>query len=170
MVGMNCKNLEILKRNLMDPCEVERLEHMRRFVPHTYGEKTAIDIYGNADAHKIGRHMRQLKHLELRFSSMNDKDLLSSCRDGVWFDSLCLSWQSRYSWARLLQMEQWSPRRSYSRVIRATSPVVNSISVSFTIGLKVLTEILTFATAFESSNSRSSPISLPILQMSSSFQ
>ncbi|CAA7024201.1 unnamed protein product [Microthlaspi erraticum] len=64
---------------MMDPCEVERLEHTR-LVPHTYVEKTAIYIYGNADDHTIGRHMRQLKHLELRFSPMNDKGLSFLCK------------------------------------------------------------------------------------------
>ncbi|CAA7021670.1 unnamed protein product [Microthlaspi erraticum] len=63
MVGKNCNNLETLKRNKMDPSEVERLEHT-----------------GNVDVYTIVRHMRQLKHLELQFSTLTDIALDRLCK------------------------------------------------------------------------------------------
>ncbi|CAA7021669.1 unnamed protein product [Microthlaspi erraticum] len=81
MVAKNCKNLEILKRNMMDPCEVERLEYTR-FVPQNYLDNNPIDIYRNVDAHTIVKHMRHLnlKHLELRFSTLTDKAFDRLCK------------------------------------------------------------------------------------------
>jgi len=82
MVGNNCKNFEFLKRNMMDPWEVERLEHTRS-VPYTYLEDLSIMrtmTLGNVDVYTIVRHMRQLKHLELRFSTLTDIALDRLCK------------------------------------------------------------------------------------------
>ncbi|CAN8273397.1 unnamed protein product [Cochlearia groenlandica] len=76
IVGLNCKNIRILKRNLMDPLEVKRLEHTR-----LVKKPTVFLVYGNLDAHVIGRYMNQLKHLELRFSALDDKGLAMLCKE-----------------------------------------------------------------------------------------
>ncbi|CAH2077443.1 unnamed protein product [Thlaspi arvense] len=78
MLGKNCKNLEILKRNMMDPAEVVTTRFRSRFVPNTYLQATFFTL-GNFDARAIGRHLSQLKHLELRFSTMTDIGLLHLC-------------------------------------------------------------------------------------------
>ncbi|KAG2243839.1 hypothetical protein Bca4012_015447 [Brassica carinata] len=74
MVGKSCKNIQTFKRNLMDPAEVTSS------VPSNYLEDPSIFlIYGNIDAYVIGKHMDQLKHLELRFSTLSDKGLAQLC-------------------------------------------------------------------------------------------
>ncbi|KAF8097501.1 hypothetical protein N665_0286s0012 [Sinapis alba] len=79
MVGKNCKNIQTFKRNLMDPAEVTRLERTSS-VPSNYLKDPSIFlIYGNIDAHVIGKHMHQLKHLELRFSTLSNNGLAQLC-------------------------------------------------------------------------------------------
>ncbi|KAF8097500.1 hypothetical protein N665_0286s0011 [Sinapis alba] len=75
LVGANCKNLKILKRNLMHPFEVERVRYC------TYARDLSFLTLGNVDAYTIGRHMRQLKHLELRYSTLTDLGLAHLCKE-----------------------------------------------------------------------------------------
>jgi len=79
MLGTNCKNLEILKWSLLDPLEITELKHTR-FVPRNYLEKPSIMTLGNLQVSYIRRHMHQLRHLELRFSTLNDKGLANLCK------------------------------------------------------------------------------------------
>ncbi|KAJ4899050.1 putative F-box/LRR-repeat protein 19 [Raphanus sativus] len=74
MIGKSCKNIQTFKRNLIDPAKVTRS------VPSNYLEDPSIFlIYGNIDAYVIGKHMHQLKHLELRFSTLSDNGLAQLC-------------------------------------------------------------------------------------------
>lgn len=74
MVGTNCKNLQILKRNSMQPSEVKRLRHC------TYVQYLSFEYHGDIEADTIVRHMSQLKHLELRlFSTLNDSAIVDLC-------------------------------------------------------------------------------------------
>lgn len=80
MLGTNCKNREILKWNLLDPLEITRLKHTR-FVLDRYLEKPSIMTFRNLQASYIrSRHMHQLKHLEIRFSTLDDKGLANLCK------------------------------------------------------------------------------------------
>ncbi|CAH8355677.1 unnamed protein product [Eruca vesicaria subsp. sativa] len=76
LVGTNCKNLQVLKRNLMQPSEVTRL---RRYA-YVIQQYLSFETLGNVDAYTIGRHMRKLKHLELRYSTLTDKALAHLCK------------------------------------------------------------------------------------------
>ncbi|KAG2243841.1 hypothetical protein Bca52824_094308 [Brassica carinata] len=76
LVGTNCKNLQVLKRNLMEPSEVKRL---RRYACVTQ-QYLSSETLGNVDAYTIGRHMPQLKHLELRDTTLTDKALAHLCK------------------------------------------------------------------------------------------
>lgn len=74
MVGTNCKNLQILKRNSMQPSEVKRLRHC------TYVQYLSFEYHGDIEADTIVRHMSQLKHLELRlFSTLTDSAIVDLC-------------------------------------------------------------------------------------------
>lgn len=75
LVGTNCKNLQVLKRNLMQPSEVARL---RRYA-YVKKQYLSVETLGNVDAYTIGRHMHQLKHLELRFSTLSNNGLAQLC-------------------------------------------------------------------------------------------
>ncbi|KAJ4873071.1 putative F-box/LRR-repeat protein 19 [Raphanus sativus] len=75
LVGANCKNLQILKRNLMHPFEIERARHS------IYACDLFFETLGNVDAYVIGRHMSQLKHLELRHSTLTDIGLAHLCKE-----------------------------------------------------------------------------------------
>ncbi|CAH8352863.1 unnamed protein product [Eruca vesicaria subsp. sativa] len=74
IVSKNCKNLHILKRNLMPPPEIVRLRHC------TYVDTTSFETLGNVDANTIIKYMSQLKHLELRFSTLTDRALERLCK------------------------------------------------------------------------------------------
>ncbi|KAF2532830.1 hypothetical protein F2Q70_00033337 [Brassica cretica] len=82
MIGVYCKSIETFKRNWMDLAEVWRLQRARfRFVPpNDLDDPSIVLIFGNIDAHVIGKYMHQLKHLELRFSTLSDKSLAKLCK------------------------------------------------------------------------------------------
>ncbi|CAN8273394.1 unnamed protein product [Cochlearia groenlandica] len=74
LLGRNCSNLVTLKRNLLPrlgpnvPTIVAPLDYIPTF-----------PRYGNIEANMIGRHMPSLKHLEIQFSTLTSKGLLSIC-------------------------------------------------------------------------------------------
>ncbi|KAF3597545.1 hypothetical protein DY000_02027653 [Brassica cretica] len=76
-ISLNCpklKELDILKRNSMQPSEVKRLRHC------TYVQYLSFEYHGNIEADTIVRHMSQLKHLELRlFSTLTDSAIVDLC-------------------------------------------------------------------------------------------
>ncbi|CAH8355679.1 unnamed protein product [Eruca vesicaria subsp. sativa] len=74
LVGKNCKNLEILKRHLMHPLEIQRVKHC------TYAQDLFLETLGDVDAFFIGKHMRHLKHLELRYTTLTDGALENLCK------------------------------------------------------------------------------------------
>ncbi|KAF3485457.1 hypothetical protein F2Q69_00057745 [Brassica cretica] len=76
-IALNCpklKELDILKRNSMQPSEVKRLRHC------TYVQYLSFEYHGDIEADTIVRHMSQLKHLELRlFSTLTDSAIVDLC-------------------------------------------------------------------------------------------
>ncbi|EOA18905.1 hypothetical protein CARUB_v10007535mg [Capsella rubella] len=84
MLGRNCQNLKTLKRNQYPrlnphmPTVIAPLDYLARF-----------PRYGNAEAEIIARHMPQLKHLEIRYSTLTAQGLASvceSCQDLEYMD------------------------------------------------------------------------------------
>ncbi|KAG2249695.1 hypothetical protein Bca52824_089323 [Brassica carinata] len=75
IVGTNCKNIHTLKRNLMQTSEILRL-----FMHCTYVHGLCFETSGNIDVFAIRNYMSQLKHLELRFSTVTDKALPFLCK------------------------------------------------------------------------------------------
>lgn len=72
MIGQNCANLKILKRNLLnwlDPSQHSGI------VPDEYLRACPQD--GDREAMTIGRFMPKLKHVELRFSKLSVSGLIS---------------------------------------------------------------------------------------------
>ncbi|KAJ4913590.1 putative F-box/LRR-repeat protein 19 [Raphanus sativus] len=56
LVGTNCKNIHILKRNLMPPSEIRRLKRQCTYVRQ---RDLCFETLGNADALSILKHMSQ---------------------------------------------------------------------------------------------------------------
>ncbi|KAG2245409.1 hypothetical protein Bca52824_092720 [Brassica carinata] len=54
LVGTSCKNIHILKRNLMPPSEITRLKQQC-----TYVQGLSFETLGNVDAHSISKYMSQ---------------------------------------------------------------------------------------------------------------
>ncbi|KAG2249694.1 hypothetical protein Bca52824_089322 [Brassica carinata] len=75
IVGMNCKNIHTLKRNLMQTWEIARLTNC------IYVQGLCFETLGNVDSFAIRRYMSQVKHLELRFSTLTDKALGFLCKE-----------------------------------------------------------------------------------------
>ncbi|CAH8352834.1 unnamed protein product [Eruca vesicaria subsp. sativa] len=75
IVGTNCKSIHTLKRNLMPNSEIARL-----FMHCTYVHGLCFETSGNIDVFAIRSYMSQLKHLELRFSTVTDKALPFLCK------------------------------------------------------------------------------------------
>ncbi|CAN6985534.1 unnamed protein product, partial [Brassica rapa subsp. trilocularis] len=74
LVGTSCKNIHILKRNLMRPLEITRLKRQCIYV-----QGLSFETLGNADAQSILKYMSQ-EHLELRFSTLTDRALSKLCK------------------------------------------------------------------------------------------
>lgn len=74
IIGRNCPNLKILKRNLMDWSDSSR--HIGS-VPTEYLEACPQD--GDTEADAIGKHMINLERLEIQFSRLSVKGLASIC-------------------------------------------------------------------------------------------
>ncbi|XP_019095740.1 PREDICTED: F-box protein SKIP1-like isoform X3 [Camelina sativa] len=74
MIGRNCPNLRILKRNLMDWSDSSRRSG---FVPTEYVDACPQD--GDTEADAIGKHMIYLERLEIQFSRLSVKGLASIC-------------------------------------------------------------------------------------------
>ncbi|CAA0397040.1 unnamed protein product [Arabidopsis thaliana] len=74
-LGRSCQNLKILKRNLLPrlgpslPTIVAPLDYLATF-----------PRYGNIEARIIGKYMTQLKHLEIRYSTLTARGLDSVCK------------------------------------------------------------------------------------------
>ncbi|KAJ4844064.1 hypothetical protein Tsubulata_029257 [Turnera subulata] len=74
MIGSNCANLKVLKRNLMNWLDPS---HHVGVVPSEYLNACPQD--GDSEAAAIGKYMPHLRHLELRFSKLTAKGLVSIC-------------------------------------------------------------------------------------------
>lgn len=72
LIGTNCPNLKFLKRNLMN--WLDPSQHVG-IVPDEYLDACPQD--GDAEAAAIGKSMPHLEHLELRFSKLSAKGLVS---------------------------------------------------------------------------------------------
>lgn len=72
LIGRNCPNLKILKRNLMN--WLDPSQHVG-IVPDEYLNACPQD--GDAEAAAIGKSIPHLEHLELRFSKLSAKGLAS---------------------------------------------------------------------------------------------
>lgn len=86
MVGRNCPNLRVLKRNQMNWLDAS--EHVG-IVPDDYLNTCPQD--GDCEAGAIGKYMPNLVHLELRFSKMSAKGLVSICEGCLNLEYLELS-------------------------------------------------------------------------------
>ncbi|KAL0872898.1 hypothetical protein Bca101_022603 [Brassica carinata] len=75
LVGKSCKNIHILKRNLMPPSEITRLKQQC-----TYVQGLSFETLGNVDAHSISKYMSEVKHLEIRFSTLTDRAFSDICQ------------------------------------------------------------------------------------------
>ncbi|GKV03284.1 hypothetical protein SLEP1_g15616 [Rubroshorea leprosula] len=73
-IGRNCPNLKILKRNLMNWLDTSQHAGI---VPYDYLNACPQD--GDTEASAIGKFMPNLEHLEIRFSKLSAKGLLSIC-------------------------------------------------------------------------------------------
>lgn len=74
LLGRNCPNLKILKRNLMN--WLDPSQHIG-IVPNEYLNACPQD--GDSEAAAIGKTMPHLEHLELRFSKISAKGLAVIC-------------------------------------------------------------------------------------------
>ncbi|OAY31845.1 F-box protein SKIP1 [Manihot esculenta] len=74
MIGRNCPNLKVLKRNLMN--WLDPSQHVG-IVPNEYLNACPQD--GDSEATAIAHFMPHLEHLELRFSKLSAKGLASIC-------------------------------------------------------------------------------------------
>ncbi|PON41931.1 Leucine-rich repeat, cysteine-containing subtype [Parasponia andersonii] len=72
LIGRNCPNLKILKRNLLN--WLDPSQHVG-VVPDEYLNACPQD--GDSEAAAIGKSMPHLEHLELRFSKLSAKGLVS---------------------------------------------------------------------------------------------
>lgn len=72
LIGRNCSNLKILRRNLMN--WLDPSQHVG-VVPDEYLNACPQD--GDSDADAIGKFMPHLEHLELRFSKLSSRGLAS---------------------------------------------------------------------------------------------
>ncbi|EEF33005.1 F-box protein SKIP1 [Ricinus communis] len=74
MLGRNCPNLKVLKRNLMN--WLDPSQHGGT-VPTDYLNACPLD--GDSEANAIAKFMPHLEHLEVRFSKLSSKGLVSIC-------------------------------------------------------------------------------------------
>ncbi|CAN8301484.1 unnamed protein product [Cochlearia groenlandica] len=74
LIGRNCTNLTTLKRNLMDRSDSSRCVC---YVPTEYLDACPED--GDTEADAIGKHMINLERLEIRYSRLSAKGLVSIC-------------------------------------------------------------------------------------------
>ncbi|XP_078171268.1 F-box protein SKIP1-like [Carex rostrata] len=84
IIGQNCPNLIILKRNLLN--WLDPSQH-RGVVPDDY--LNALPQDGDIEATSIARFMVKLKHLELRFSKLSVKGLMAiaeACKELEFLD------------------------------------------------------------------------------------
>ncbi|KAE8732598.1 F-box protein SKIP1 [Hibiscus syriacus] len=86
LIGRNCSNLKILKRNLMNWLDPSQHEGV---VPPEYLNACPQD--GDTEAAVIGKLMPQLVHLEIRFSKLSAKGLGSICEGCLKLEYLDLS-------------------------------------------------------------------------------
>lgn len=78
MIGRNCPNLKVLKRNLMN--WLDPSQHVG-IVPNEYLNACPQD--GDSEATAIAHFMPHLEHLELRFSKLSAKGLASICEGSL---------------------------------------------------------------------------------------
>lgn len=74
LIGRNCPNLRVLKRNLMN--WLDPSQHVG-VVPNEYLNACPQD--GDSEAAAIGKFMPRLEHLEISFSKLTAKGLTSIC-------------------------------------------------------------------------------------------
>ncbi|CAK7338171.1 unnamed protein product [Dovyalis caffra] len=86
MIGRNCPSLRVLKRNLMNWLDASQHAGI---VPNDYLDTCPQD--GDMEARAIGKYMPNLVHLELKFSKMSAKGLLSICEGCLNLEYLDLS-------------------------------------------------------------------------------
>lgn len=86
VIGTNCPNLKILKRNLMN--YLDPSQHTG-IVPNEYLNAAPQD--GDSEATAIAKYMPDLKQLELRFSKLSAKGLTSICEGCLNLEYLDLS-------------------------------------------------------------------------------
>ncbi|CAM8938703.1 unnamed protein product [Rhodiola kirilowii] len=94
LIGENCPNLKTLRRNFMN--WVDSSEHVR-VVPNEYLNACPQD--GDLEAAAIGKSMRRLEHLELKFSKLTVQGLariVEGCVELRYLDLFgCLNLSSR---------------------------------------------------------------------------
>lgn len=86
MIGRNCPNLKVLRRNLMN--WLDPSQHVG-IVPNDYLNACPQD--GDSEAAAIGKFMPHLERLELRFSKLTAKGLVSICEGCLNLEYLDLS-------------------------------------------------------------------------------
>lgn len=86
IIGRNCPNLKVLKRNLMN--WLDPSQHVG-IVPNEYLNACPQD--GDSEADAIAKFMPKLKHLENRFSKLSAKGLASICEGCTELECLDLS-------------------------------------------------------------------------------